>query len=50
MQLLQKVERSDWLISGEKGKCYIDNGTKLMQIIMLLKEKLERCRLKSVIW
>lgn len=24
--LLQKVIRPDWLISGEKGKCYIDNG------------------------
>ncbi|MCM1569863.1 MAG: reverse transcriptase family protein [Roseburia sp.] len=26
LQLLQKVERPEWLISGEKGKCYIDNG------------------------
>ncbi len=26
LQLLQKVERPDWLISGEKGKCYVDNG------------------------
>lgn len=25
-ELLCKVERPDWLISGEKGKCYIDNG------------------------
>jgi len=24
--LLQKVERPNWLFSGEKGKCYIDNG------------------------
>lgn len=24
--LLQKVERPEWLISGEKQKCYIDNG------------------------
>lgn len=24
--LLQKVKRPEWLISGEKGKCYIDNG------------------------
>ena len=24
--LLQRVIRPDWLISGEKGKCYIDNG------------------------
>lgn len=28
LQLLQKVERPEWLISGEKGKCYIDNGKK----------------------
>lgn len=26
LQLIQKVERPEWLISGEKGKCYIDNG------------------------
>ncbi|RFZ78560.1 RNA-directed DNA polymerase [Lacrimispora amygdalina] len=26
LRLFQKVERPEWLISGEKGKCYIDNG------------------------
>ena len=26
LELLQKVQRPQWLISGEKGKCYIDNG------------------------
>lgn len=26
LYLLQRVERPTWLISGEKGKCYIDNG------------------------
>lgn len=26
LDLLQKVIRPDWLISGEKQKCYIDNG------------------------
>ena len=26
LKLLQSVERPIWLISGEKGKCYIDNG------------------------
>lgn len=26
LKLLQRIERPDWLISGEKGKCYIDNG------------------------
>lgn len=28
LQLFQKVVRPEWLISGEKGKCYIDNGMK----------------------
>ena len=28
LKLLQNVERPAWLISGEKGKCYIDNGKK----------------------
>lgn len=26
LSLIQKVDRPEWLISGEKGKCYIDNG------------------------
>lgn len=26
LKLLQRIERPSWLISGEKGKCYIDNG------------------------
>lgn len=26
LKLLQNVERPIWLVSGEKGKCYIDNG------------------------
>lgn len=26
LHLVQRVERPEWLISGEKGKCYIDNG------------------------
>lgn len=26
LYLLQKINRPDWLISGEKQKCYIDNG------------------------
>ena len=26
LSLLQRVVRPEWLISGEKGKCYIDNG------------------------
>lgn len=26
LYLLQRVLRPEWLISGEKGKCYIDNG------------------------
>lgn len=28
LQLIQKVKRPEWLISGEKGKSYIDNGKK----------------------
>lgn len=26
LNLIQRIERPEWLISGEKGKCYIDNG------------------------
>ena len=26
LTLIQRIERPEWLISGEKGKCYIDNG------------------------
>ena len=26
LKLLQRVIRPEWLISGEKGKCYLDNG------------------------
>jgi|AKZA01.1.fsa_nt_gi Reverse transcriptase (RNA-dependent DNA polymerase). len=26
LKLLEKIERPDWLISGQKGKCFIDNG------------------------
>ena len=26
LQLLQPLQRPEWLISGEKGKCYLDNG------------------------
>ena len=26
LKLLQSIERPSWLISSEKGKCYIDNG------------------------
>lgn len=26
LRLLQNIERPQWLISGEKGKCYVDNG------------------------
>ncbi len=31
MKLLQGVIRPDWLISGEKGKFYIDNGKKHLE-------------------
>ena len=26
LRLLQPIERPEWLISGEKGKCYVDNA------------------------
>lgn len=26
LYLMKNIKRPDWLISGEKGKCYIDNG------------------------
>lgn len=26
LTLIQHIERPEWLISGEKGKCYVDNG------------------------
>src|SRR5665648_320194 len=26
LRLMQYVQRPEWLMSGEKGKCYIDNG------------------------
>lgn len=26
LALIKRVERPEWLISGERGKCYIDNG------------------------
>lgn len=26
LSLINKLKRPDWLMSGEKGKCYIDNG------------------------
>lgn len=28
LRLIQYIKRPDWLISGEKGKCYIDNARK----------------------
>lgn len=26
LKLIQYIERPEWLMSGEKGKCYLDNG------------------------
>jgi hypothetical protein len=26
LRLIEKIERPNWLMSGEKGKCYIHNG------------------------
>lgn len=52
MQLLQKVERPDWLISGEKGKCYIDNGRMHIQsnyfLTMDIKKFYDNCKREYV--
>lgn len=52
MQLLQKVERPNWLISGEKGKCYIDNGKMHIQsnyfLTMDIKKFYDNCKREYV--
>ena len=37
LSLLQKIKRPDWLISGEKGKSYLDNGEMHRDSSFLLK-------------
>ena len=52
LQLLQKVERPEWLISGEKGKCYIDNGKKHIDsnyfLTMDIKKFYDNCKREYV--
>lgn len=52
LELLQKVERPAWLISGEKGKCYIDNGKMHMQsnffLTMDIKSFYDNCKREYV--
>ena len=52
LQLLQKVMRPEWLISGEKGKCYIDNGLKHIYsnyfLTMDIKKFYDNCKREYV--
>ena len=52
LQLLQKVMRPEWLISGEKGKCYIDNGLKHIHsnffLTMDIKKFYDNCKREYV--
>lgn len=52
LNLLQPVERPSWLISGEKGKCYIDNGKAHQNanyvITMDIKSFYDNCNRESV--
>lgn len=52
LSLLQHIERPSWLISGEKGKCYIDNGMAHLNANYMLavdiKKFYDNCRRNSV--
>lgn len=52
LQLIQKVERPEWLISGEKGKCYIDNGKRHVHsnyfLTMDIKKFYDHCKREYV--
>lgn len=52
LRLVQRVERPEWLISGEKGKCYIDNGkAHLLSSYVLtidIKKFYDNCRREPV--
>ena len=52
LSLIQKVIRPEWLISGEKGKCYIDNGrSHLLSNYVLtidIKKFYDNCKRDSV--
>lgn len=52
LKLLQNVKRPEWLISGEKGKCYIDNGRVHLNskyfLTMDIKKFYDNCRREYV--
>lgn len=52
LALLQRIERPKWLISGERGKCYIDNGKAHMDANYMLavdiKKFYDNCRRDGV--
>ena len=52
LALLQRIERPEWLISGECGKCYIDNGKAHMDANYMLavdiKKFYDNCRRDGV--
>lgn len=52
LSLLQRIERPSWLISGEKGKCYIDNGKAHLEASYMLavdiKKFYDNCRRDGV--
>ena len=52
LSLVQRVERPDWLISGEKGKSYIDNGKVHLESRYMLavdiKKFYDNCRRNNV--
>lgn len=50
--LLQRIERPEWLISGEKGKSYLDNGkshlTSNYMLAVDIKKFYDNCRRNNV--
>lgn len=50
--LLQRIERPEWLISGEKGKSYVDNGkahlTSDYMLTVDIKKFYDNCRRNNV--
>ena len=42
LKLLQNITRPAWLISGEKGKCYIDNGKRHLNSSYFLTMDIEK--------
>lgn len=52
LELLVRVERPNWLISGERGKCYIDNGkahqNSLYMLTVDIKTFYDNCKRERV--